>query len=204
MDQAGCSGRDPNCLTPSETGVGISARIYNSNSFGDKAGEDPGNERRHAGTVEGISARIHVANSHGDRAEEGRRSDRRHSASLLWERDDSCMSVGASIVVTGVRVDVCWSGCVSRAGGVHGSGIDKSIDENIDGSDSEEGDHPTRHPRLQPCRDLMPRVKRGCFVLRRGKHPGQRNCPGCLRMTSEFLFSQSKQQQRMKRRTAVQ
>ena len=63
MDQAGCSGRDPNCLTPSETRVGISARIYNSNSFGDKAGEDPGNERRHAGTVEGISARIHVANS---------------------------------------------------------------------------------------------------------------------------------------------
>jgi len=28
-------------------------------------------------------------------------------------------------------------------------------------SDSGEGDHPTMHPRLQPYRDLMPRVKRG-------------------------------------------
>ena len=56
------------------------------------------------------------------------------------------MSVGASIVVAGVVVGVCWSGCVSRAGGVeggsvsydrgvHGSGIDKSVD----GSDSEKG-----------------------------------------------------------------
>jgi len=84
MDQAGPSGRDPDCLTPAETGVGISARIYDSNSLGDKAGEGPGSERRHAGTVEGISARIRVANSHGDRAEEGRRSDRRHSANSLW------------------------------------------------------------------------------------------------------------------------
>jgi len=99
MDQAGCSGRDPDCLTPAETGLGISARIYDSNSLGDKAREGPGSERRHAGTVEeGIGARIHVENSHGDRAEEGRRSDRRHSANSLWERDDSCMSVGASII----------------------------------------------------------------------------------------------------------
>jgi len=109
--------------------------------------------------VEGISARIHVANSHGDRAKKGRRSDRRHSANSLWERDDSYMSVGASIVVAGVGVGVCWSGCVSHAGGAHGSGIDKSVDESIDGSDSEEGDHPTMHPRSQPYRDLMPRVK---------------------------------------------
>jgi len=173
MDQAGCSGRDPDCLTPAETGVGISACIYDSNSLGDKAGEGPGSERRHAGTVEGISARIHVANSHGDRAEESRRSDRRHSANSLWERDDSCMSVGGSIVVAGVGVGVCCSGCVSRAGG----GIDKSVDESVDGSDSEEGDHPARHHRSQPYWDLMPRVKRGGFVLRRGKYPGQRNCP---------------------------
>jgi len=34
-----------------------------------------------------------------DRAEDGRRSDRRHSANSLWERVDSCMTVGASIVV---------------------------------------------------------------------------------------------------------
>ena len=68
---------------------------------------------------------MHVVNSHGDsdRAEEGRRSDRRNSANSLWERDDSCMSVGASIVDTGVRVGVCWSGCVSRNRGVHGSGV---------------------------------------------------------------------------------
>jgi len=32
----------------------------------------------------------------------GRRSDRRYSANSLWERDDSCKSVGASIVVAGV------------------------------------------------------------------------------------------------------
>jgi len=154
MDQAGCSGRDPDCLTPAETGVGISARIYNSNSLGDKAGQGPGSERRHAGTVEGISARIQVANSRGDKAEEGRRSDRRHTTNSLWERDDSCMSVGASIVFAGVGIGVCWSGCVSRAGGVHGLGIDQSVDESMDGNNSEEGDTPTRHPRSQPYRDL--------------------------------------------------
>jgi len=80
--------------------VGVSARMYNdSNSLGDRAKEDRGSERRHAETGEGISARIHMANSHGDsdRAEEGRRSDRKHSANSLWERDESCMSVGASI-----------------------------------------------------------------------------------------------------------
>jgi len=42
---------------------------------------------------------VHVANSHGDRAEEGRTNDRRHSTNSLWERDDSCMSVGASIAM---------------------------------------------------------------------------------------------------------
>jgi len=161
--------------------VGISARIYDSNSLGDKAGEGPGSERRHAGTVEGIIARIHVVKLHGDRAEEGRRSDCRHSANSLWERDDSCMLVGASIVAAGVGVGVCWSGCVSRNKGVHGSGMDKSVDESVDGSDSEEGDHPTRYPRSQPYRDLMHRVERGGFVLRRGKHPGQTKCPECVK-----------------------
>ena len=80
--------------------MGVSARMYNdSNSLGDRAKEGRGIEGRHAGIGEEISARIHVANSHGDRAEEGRRSDRKHSANLLGERDDSYMSVGASIVV---------------------------------------------------------------------------------------------------------
>jgi len=78
--------------------VGVSARMYDdSNSLGDSDKEGRGSERRHAGTGEGIGARIHVANSHGDRAEEGRSSDRKHSANSLWERDESCMSVGASI-----------------------------------------------------------------------------------------------------------
>ena len=98
MGRIGCPGRKSDCLKSAETGVGVSARIHDSNSLGDRAREGPGSERRHAGTVEGISACIHVANSHGDRAEEGRRSDRRHSANSLWEMDDSCMSVGASIV----------------------------------------------------------------------------------------------------------
>jgi len=40
-----------------------------------------------------------VANLHADRAEDGRRSDCRRSANSLWERVDSCMTVGASIVV---------------------------------------------------------------------------------------------------------
>ena len=74
--------------------------MYNdSNSLGGRAKEGRGSERRHAGTGEEISARIHVANSHEDRAEDSevRRSDRKHSANLLWERDESCMSVGASI-----------------------------------------------------------------------------------------------------------
>ena len=82
--------------------MGVSARMYNdSNLLGDRAKEGRGSEGRHAGTGEGpgISARIHVANSHADRAEDRRRSDRRHSANSLWEKVDSCMSVGASIVV---------------------------------------------------------------------------------------------------------
>jgi len=98
MDQAGCPGREPDCLKPAGTWVEVSARMYNDlNSLRDRAKEGCGSKCRHAGTGEGISARIHVANSHGDRAEGGRRSDRKHSANSLWERDESCMLVGASI-----------------------------------------------------------------------------------------------------------
>jgi len=107
MSKPGCPGRKKDCLKPVGKGVGVSSRIYDSNSLEDRAREGPGSERRHVGTVEGISARIHVANSHGDRAKEGRRSDRRYSANSLWERDDSCMSVGASIVVAGIGVGAC-------------------------------------------------------------------------------------------------
>jgi len=72
MGQAGCPGREPDCLNPAGTWVGVSVRMYNdSNSLGDRAKEGRRSERRHAGTGEGISTRIHVANSRGDRAEEG-------------------------------------------------------------------------------------------------------------------------------------
>jgi len=92
------------------TGVGVSARIYDSNSLGDMPREGCGSERRHAGTVEGISARIHVANSYGDRAEKGRRSDRWHSANSLWERVESCVTLLVGIVI-----------CASRARGEENS-----------------------------------------------------------------------------------
>jgi len=92
--------------------------MYNhSNSLGDRVMEGRGSERRHAGTGEGISAELHLANSHGDKAEEDVRSDRRHSANSLWERDDSCMSVGASIVVAGVGVGYVGVGvCLAPEG----------------------------------------------------------------------------------------
>jgi len=101
IGQAGCPGREPDCLKPAGTSVGVSARMYNqSNLLGDRAKEGRGSKGRHAGTGEGISARIHVANSHADRAEDGHRSDPRHCANSLCERVDSCMTVGASIVIT--------------------------------------------------------------------------------------------------------
>jgi len=106
-----CAGREPDCLKPAGTGVGVSARMYNdSNSLGDRAKEGRGSERRHAGTGEEISARIHVANSNGDRAEEGRISDRRHSANSLWERVESCVTLVIGVVVG-----------VSRSSGVESS-----------------------------------------------------------------------------------
>ena len=37
---------------PAGTGVGVSARIFNSNSLGDRAREGRGSERRHVGTGE--------------------------------------------------------------------------------------------------------------------------------------------------------
>ena len=101
--QAGCPGREPDCLKSAGTWVGVSARMYNeSNSLGDRAKEGRRSEVRHVGTGEGISAyihvAIHVANSHSDRAEDGRRRDCSYSANSLWERVDSCMTVGARIV----------------------------------------------------------------------------------------------------------
>ena len=50
--------RELDCLKPAETWVGVSARIYDSNTLGDWANEGRGSKRRHAGTGEGISARI--------------------------------------------------------------------------------------------------------------------------------------------------
>jgi len=74
--------------------------MYNDlNSLEDGAKEGRRSKGRHAGTGEGISTYIHVANSYADRAEDGRRSNCRHSANSLWERVDSCMTVGASIIV---------------------------------------------------------------------------------------------------------
>jgi hypothetical protein len=76
IGQAGCPGRQPDCLKPAGIWEGVSARMYNeSNSLGDRAKEGRGSKGRHAGTGEGISVRIHVAKSHADRAEDGRRSD---------------------------------------------------------------------------------------------------------------------------------
>ena len=101
IGQASCLGREPDCLKAGGTWVGVSARMYNDlNSVGDSVKEGHGSKDRHAGTGEGISACIHVANLHADRAKDGHRSDCRHSANSLWERVDSCMTVGASIVVT--------------------------------------------------------------------------------------------------------
>jgi len=77
IGQAGCPGREPDCLKPAGTWVGISALMYNdSNSLGDRAKEGRGSEGRHAGTGEAVSARIHVTNSHEDRVEDGHKSDR--------------------------------------------------------------------------------------------------------------------------------
>ena len=95
-----CAGREPDCLKPAGTGVGVSARVYNdSNSLGDRAKDGCRSEHKHAGIGEGISARLHVANSHGDRAKEGRRSDHRHSTNSLWERVESCVMLVIGVVV---------------------------------------------------------------------------------------------------------
>ena len=51
-----CPGREPDCLKPAGTGVGVSSCIYDSNSLGDRAKEGRGSERRHAGTGEGTLA----------------------------------------------------------------------------------------------------------------------------------------------------
>jgi len=105
IGQAGCPGREPDCLNPAGTWVGVSARMYDDpNSFGDGAKEGRGSKDRYAETGEGISAYIHVANSHADRAEDGRRSNCRHSAHSLWERVDSIVIADA-----GGHARVCLS-----------------------------------------------------------------------------------------------
>ena len=113
----------------------------NSNSIGDRSKEGRGSEGRHAETGEGISARIHVANSHTDRAEDERRIDCRHSANSLWERVGSCMTVGASIVVT-------------YAGG-RGKGV--SLSTGVKGS-TEVGNYKNQE-------------KKGRAYSKRGRHP---------------------------------
>jgi len=51
IGQAGCPGREPDCLKPAGAWVGVSARMYNdSNSLGDGAKEGRGSKGRHAGT----------------------------------------------------------------------------------------------------------------------------------------------------------
>jgi len=59
-----CPGREPDCLKPAGTGVGVNDHMYNdSNLLGGRAKEGRGSECRHAGTGE-ISAcnmlRIHI------------------------------------------------------------------------------------------------------------------------------------------------
>jgi len=45
MGRIGCPTRKSDCLKSAETGMGVSARIHDSNSLGDKAREGPGSER---------------------------------------------------------------------------------------------------------------------------------------------------------------
>jgi len=62
IGQAGCPGRESDCLNPAGAWVGVSACMYNDpKSLGYGAKEGRGSKGRHAGTGEGISAYIHVA-----------------------------------------------------------------------------------------------------------------------------------------------
>ena len=156
---------------PAGTGDEVSARIYNLNPHGHRARERRGSERRHTGTGEGISARIHVANSHGDRTEEGERSDRRHSANSLWERDDSCTSVGASMVA-GVAV------ADARVGGVLRGSSDVSKCAKLDMFERRErtarvGITPLITSLVATPMGCLPRVKRGGFMLQRATKPAK-------------------------------
>ena len=82
--------------------MGLSARIYESNSLGDRAKEGGVSERRHAGTGEGINVCIHWRIY----IETGLRRVAEAIAGTAHIRcgrglTPSCMSVGASIVVVG-------------------------------------------------------------------------------------------------------
>jgi len=151
MGWAGCPGHEPDCLKPAETRV--SAHTYVANSLLDR-------DRRHAETGEEISIHIHMANSHGDRAKEGRRSERRHSANSLWERIDSCVSVGANIVVAGVVVSSVLRGSTDVSKGAKLDKFNTIKQQKLVGV--------TPHSTLgRYSKGFMPRVKRGGFVLHR-------------------------------------
>ena len=95
-----------------------------------------------------------------------RRSDRRHIANLLWESDDSCMSVGASIVVAGVGV-----------GGVLRGPSDVSKWAKLDMFERRKrtasvGFTPLIASLVVGPMGFLPRVKRGGFVLKRATKPG--------------------------------
>ena len=126
MSRDGCPGRELDCLKSAWTEEGVSARICVMNSFEDRAkptGTEQGVvacmyvadslETGPSSVVEAIvctqemgrevvlAYMWRICMKTGPRRE-GRRSNRRHSANSLWERADSCVSVGASIVVPGV------------------------------------------------------------------------------------------------------
>jgi len=101
-------------------------------------------------------ALAYMANSHGDRAKEGRRSDRKHSANSLLETVDSCVSLRASIVVGGVGVS-----------GVLRGSTDVSIGAKKDIQQQKLVGVNPRGTLGRYSKGLMPRVKRGGFVLQR-------------------------------------
>jgi hypothetical protein len=122
--------------------VGLSARIYESNSLGDRAKEGGVSERRHAGTGEGINVCIHWRIY----IETGLRRVAEAIAGTAHIRcgrglTPSCMSVGASIVVVG------------GVGGVLRGSSDVSKGAKLDMFDTIQrlganagGSHLTKHP----------------------------------------------------------
>jgi len=101
-----------------------------------------------------------MVNSHGDRAKEGRRSERRHSTNSLWERIDSCVSVGASSIVAVVVVSSVLRGSTDVSKGAKLDKFNTIKQQKLVGV--------TPHGILgRYLKGFMPRVKRGGFVLHR-------------------------------------